>query len=64
MHARPGDELIVKGHRVGEPDRRGEVLEARGPDDTPPYLVRWDESGHTTLFFPSSDCQVRHLGRT
>ena len=29
MHARPGDELQVKGHRVGAPDRSAEVLDTR-----------------------------------
>jgi hypothetical protein len=23
--------------------------------------VRWDDSGHTTLFFPGTDCVVKHL---
>ena len=58
MHARPGDQLRVSGHHVGEPDRCAEVLEARGPEDTAPFLVRWDDNGHVTLFFPGSDCVV------
>jgi hypothetical protein len=64
MHARPGDELVIKGHRTGEPDRCGEVLEARGADGAPPYLVRWDDSGHTTLLYPGTDCQVREFHET
>ena len=61
MHARPGDQLVIKGHRTGQPDRRGEVLEARGADGTPPYLVRWDDTGHTTLLYPGTDCEVQQL---
>ena len=61
MQAHVGDELVIRGHRVGDPDRCGEVLEAHGPDDTAPFLVRWDDNGHATLFFPGSDCIVRHL---
>ena len=61
MHARPGDQLVVTGHRMGQPNRHGEVLEARGPDGTAPFLVRWDETGHTTLLYPGTDCEVRHL---
>jgi hypothetical protein len=61
MQAHRGDQLVVKGHHVGEPDRKGEVLEARGPDDTQPFLVRWDDTGHTTLFYPGTDCVVQHL---
>lgn len=61
MQAHVGDELVVRSHHVGEPDRRGEVIEAHGPDSTQPFVVRWDDNGHTTLFFPGSDCFVQHL---
>ena len=30
MQANTGDHIVIKGHRVGEPDRQCEVLEARG----------------------------------
>ena len=33
-----GDQVVVKGHRIGMPDRKGEVLEAREPDGSPPFL--------------------------
>lgn len=59
MQARAGDRIVIKGHHVGEPDRDCEVLEARGADGEPPYLVRWGDSGHTTLFFPGPDAEVR-----
>lgn len=58
MHANVGDRIVIKGHRVGEPDRDCEVLEARGPDGGPPYVVRWGEDGHEALFFPGSDASV------
>ena len=35
--------------------RRGEVLEVRGADGGPPYLVRFDD-GHETLLYPGADC--------
>jgi Domain of unknown function (DUF1918) len=58
MQAHPGDQLVIRGTHVGAHDRKGEVLEARGPNDTEPFLVRWDDDGHTTLFFPGTDCTV------
>jgi Domain of unknown function (DUF1918) len=58
MQARSGDRIVVRGHRVGEPDRDCEVLEVRGTDGGPPYLVRWDDSGHEALFFPGPDAAV------
>ena len=61
MQAHKGDQLVIKGHHVDDPVRKGEVLEARGPDDTQPFLVRWDDTGHKTLFYPGTDCVVEHL---
>ncbi len=60
MHARVGDALVIQGHQVGESRRTGEIVEVRGTDGGPPYLVRWDDSGRTTLLFPGSDCEVHH----
>lgn len=60
MRAKVGDRIVIKGHHVGEPDRDGEVLEVRGTDGAPPYVVRWDEDGHEALFFPGSDASVAH----
>ena len=61
MQARVGDRIVIRGHRVGQPIRDGEVLEVRGPDGGPPYIVRWEDNGHETLFFPGSDADVEHL---
>lgn len=60
MQASVGDRIIIKGHRIGEPDRDCEVLEVRGPDGGPPFLVRWEDSGHECLFFPGTDATVQH----
>ena len=61
MRASVGDRLIIKGHHVGEPDRDAEILEVRGTDGGPPYIVQWDETGHETLFFPGSDAVIEHF---
>jgi hypothetical protein len=60
--ATPGDRLVVHGHHLGEPERDAEILEARGPGGTAPFLVRWWDSGQETLVFPGSDTTVEHLG--
>ncbi len=60
MQAHQGDRVVIKGHRIGEADRKGEVLESRGPDSSAPFLVRWDDSGHTTLLFPGTDALIEH----
>jgi hypothetical protein len=54
MQANPGDQILVRGHHVGDPDRHGEVIEVRGGAGQPPYMVRWSD-GHEALFIPSSD---------
>ena len=56
-----GDRLIIKGHRIGEHDRDGEILEARGENGHPPYVVRWGDSGRVGLLFPGSDAVAKHL---
>lgn len=61
MFAAVGDRIIIKGHHVGEPDRDCEVLEVRGADGGPPYVVRWEDSGHEALFFPGADASVQHF---
>jgi hypothetical protein len=61
MHASVGDRIIIHGHRIGEPNRDCEILEVRGSDGGPPYLVRWDDDGHEGLFFPGSDAAVQHF---
>ena len=61
MKARVGDRIVIRGHHVGEPIRDGELLEVRGADGGPRYIVRWEDTGHETLFFPGSDALIEHL---
>lgn len=61
MYATVGDRIIIKGHRIGEPDRDCEVIEVGSPDGSPPYTVRWDETGHESWFFPGSDASLHHF---
>ncbi|MFD0856925.1 DUF1918 domain-containing protein, partial [Actinomadura adrarensis] len=51
MRAAIGDRLHVHGNTVGAPDKVGEIVEVRGADGGPPYMVRF-EDGHTGLVFP------------
>jgi hypothetical protein len=60
MRATVGDRLVIKGHHVGEHDRDGEIMEVRGEDGGPPYLVRWSDDGHEGLVFPGPDASVVH----
>ncbi|SDR31414.1 DUF1918 domain-containing protein [Thermostaphylospora chromogena] len=63
MNATVGDRLVVHGHVVGEPDRTGEIIEVRGSQGGPPYVVRFDD-GHTRLVFPGPDAVIVPAQRT
>ncbi|MGB8651837.1 MAG: DUF1918 domain-containing protein [Mycobacteriales bacterium] len=60
MHATVGDRIVVHSAHVDEPNRDGEILEVRGSDGGPPYLVRWSDNGHEGLYFPGSDTVIHH----
>ena len=57
MQATVGDRLVVESNKVGSPRREGEILEVRGPDGAPPYVVRWTD-GHEGLMFPGADAHI------
>ncbi|HXY28609.1 MAG TPA: DUF1918 domain-containing protein [Acidimicrobiales bacterium] len=59
MRAQVGDEIVVRGAHIGDPERHGVIVEVHGEDDGPPYLVRWSD-GHQGVFFPSSDATITH----
>ncbi|MEX0674119.1 MAG: DUF1918 domain-containing protein [Gaiellaceae bacterium] len=61
LRAQPGDRLVIRGHRLGEPERDGEIVETLGPGGTPPFRVRWSDTGAETLLFPGSDAYVDRL---
>lgn len=58
MYARRGDRIVVRSQHLGNPDRDGEVIEVRHADGSPPYVVRWSDTGHESLFFPGPDAFV------
>jgi hypothetical protein len=61
MHARKGDRIVIRSQHVDGPVRDAEILEVKHPDGSPPYLVRWSDTGHEGLFFPGPDAYVDHL---
>lgn len=63
MIAETGDRIVVQGTRLDEHVRDGEILEVRGPRGAPPYLVRWSDDGHVSLFFPGPTSSVKPTQR-
>ncbi|WP_017976677.1 DUF1918 domain-containing protein [Actinopolyspora halophila] len=57
MKAATGERLYVHSRTVEQPDRAGVILEVRGENGEPPYLVRFDD-GHERLVYPGGDCEV------
>lgn len=58
MKAKAGDRIIIAPPTVDGPLRDGEILETRGPDGGPPYVVRWTD-GHQGLFYPGPGSVLR-----
>lgn len=61
MHASAGDRLVVRSHTIGGPIRDAEILQVRHADGSPPYVVRWSDTGHEALVFPGPDAEVHHF---
>ena len=61
MRAEVGDRLVVEGRTDHTPRKEGEVVEVRGADGEPPYVVRWDD-GHEGLCYPGPDAHVAQHG--
>ena len=61
MHAQVGDRLVAESNRVDAPRREGEIVEVRGTDGGPPYVVRGGD-GHEGLVYPGDDAHVVPLG--
>ncbi len=55
---RTGDVVVISGHRVGEHERLGEILEVLGEAGHAHYRVRWDDDSES-VFYPGSDATIR-----
>ena len=57
MHASIGDRLRIHSNQVGTSDHCGQIIEIRGADGAPPYMVQFDD-GHERLIFPGGDAVI------
>ena len=60
MYARRGDRIVVRSQTLDGMVRDGEVLAVEHQDGSPPYRVRWSDTGHESLFFPGPDAYIDH----
>jgi hypothetical protein len=58
MKAKVGDRLIMEGTHIGDGRRVGVVVEVQHADGTPPYVIRWLDTGHRTLVFPGASARI------
>ncbi len=63
MTVKPGDKLVIKGHRVGEAEREAKILKVKGVGETARYLVEWSD-GHEGWVYPGSDAVVEPAKKT
>jgi RimK family alpha-L-glutamate ligase len=59
---RPGDEIVITGHAVGDAPRTALILDVLGEPGRERYHVRW-EDGHESIFFPADDAVIRRPSR-
>jgi hypothetical protein len=60
---KPGDQIVVEAHRVGQTHRIGEILDVLGEAEHEHYRVRW-EDGAETIVYPSNDARIEHRARS
>ncbi|MBO0608476.1 dsRBD fold-containing protein [Myceligenerans salitolerans] len=58
MRAAVGDRIVTASGTVGGATRDGVVVECPHGDGSPPYRVRWSDTGEETLVFPGPDTIV------
>jgi Domain of unknown function (DUF1918) len=56
-HPEIGDLVTIHGHRLGEHERLGEILEILGAPGHEHFRVRWEDE-QETIFYPGSDATV------
>lgn len=61
MEVDVGDQITVYGHRVGDHERHGKILEVRHADGDPSYRIRWEDDGHESILYPGSDVVIKHF---
>jgi transcriptional regulator with XRE-family HTH domain len=60
MRAQLGDRLVVESPATGVTRRDGEIVGLHHDDGTPPYDVRWSDTGEVTVVFPGPDAHIQH----
>ena len=54
IHATLGARILVRGHQLGDLERKAQILEVHGENGAPPCVVHWGDDGHIAAYFPGS----------
>jgi Domain of unknown function (DUF1918) len=54
---RPGDRIVIRAHRQGQPARVGEIVEVLGGARLR-YRVRWLDGDRESVVYPGEDVSV------
>lgn len=58
-----GDLLILKDAATGALVRDGQILDVRGDDPTPIYLIQWSDTGNVEMYLADEGAFVHHFVR-
>jgi Domain of unknown function (DUF1876)/Domain of unknown function (DUF1918) len=58
MRAHAGDHIVVASPATGGVVRDGKIIEVRGTDGAPPYVVLWSDRPKAVLYFPGADAHI------
>ncbi|QAY70254.1 dsRBD fold-containing protein [Xylanimonas protaetiae] len=58
MKANVGDRIVRASGHVDGAVRYGEITGVERADGSPPYRVRWTDTGEESLVYPGTDCMV------
>ena len=58
MNGHVGDRLVVERTQGAATRRVGIIVAVTHPDGSPPYRVRWLDTGHESFVFPESDAHI------
>jgi hypothetical protein len=64
MLAKMGDWLVIKRPATEQSDHRGLITEVRSSDGSPPYVVRWLDTGRVAMVFSRTRRSGRNRRRT
>ena len=63
MRPMPGDLLILKDTQSGARLRDGRVIDVRGDDPAPIYVVQWSDSGDVEMYIADESAFIHHFER-